>query len=72
MFFNFNEFSTNKALSKNFTISEVEVEEEYNINFDKSKVIDKGFLKLLKFCNKKIQKKDQNKIKNISFRKLNI
>ena len=44
LFLNFNEFSTNKALSKNFTISEVEVEEEYNINFDKSKVIDLGFL----------------------------
>ena len=41
--FNFSEFSTNKALSKNFIISEVKVEEKYNLNFDKLKVIDKGF-----------------------------
>ena len=71
MFLNFNEFSTNKALSKNFTISEVEVEEKYNINFDKSKVIDLGFLQAFTILAKKIlQSKDQNKIKKISIQEV--
>ena len=39
-----NEFSTNKAYSKNFIISNIEVEEKYDLNFNKSKVIDKGFI----------------------------
>ena len=40
-----NEFSTNEAYSKNFIISGVVVEEKYDLNFNKSKVIDKGFIK---------------------------
>ena len=43
--FNFSEFSTNNALSKNFIISEVKVEEKYDLNFDKSKIMDKAFKK---------------------------
>ena len=71
MFLNFNEFSTNKALSKNFTVSEVEVEEKYNISFDKSKVIDQGFLKAFIILAKKIlESKDQNKIKKISIQEV--
>jgi len=64
---NFTEFSTNNAFSKNFVISEVNIKERYNLNFDKSKVIDKGFLKAFNILIKKIlEKKDQTKIKNIS------
>ena len=43
LFLIFNEFSTNQALSKSFNISQVDIEEIYDINFDKSKVIDKSF-----------------------------
>ena len=65
--FNFTEFSTNNAFSKNFVISEVNIKERYNLSFDKSKVIDKGFLKAFNILIKKIlEKKDQAKIKNIS------
>jgi len=46
--FFFNEFSTNKALSKNYNISNIEVEEVYDISFDKSKVADKAFNKAFK------------------------
>ena len=65
--FNITEFSTNNAFSKNFVISEVNIKERYNLSFDKSKVIDKGFLKAFNILIKKIlEKKDQAKIKNIS------
>ena len=46
--FFFNEFSTNKALSKNFNITEIKINEEYDLNFEKSKVIDRAFEKAFK------------------------
>ena len=45
---NFIEFSTNKASAKTFIISEIEVEENYNLNFNKLKVIERGFMKAFK------------------------
>ena len=64
--FNFIEFSTNNALGKNFIISEINIEEKYNLNFDKSKVIDKGFLKAFNVLTHKIlEKKDHLKVNNI-------
>ena len=69
--FNFSEFSTNNALSKNFIISEVKVEEKYNLNFNKSKVIDKGFLKAFNILIYKIlEKKDRSQIKNTSIQEV--
>ena len=46
--FFFNEFSTNLALGKNYNVSNIKVEEVYDINFDKSKVVDKAFDKAFK------------------------
>ena len=46
--FFFNEFSTNISLGKNFNIPKVKVEEKYDLNFDKSKVMDKAFDKAFK------------------------
>ena len=43
--FNFTEFSTNIATAKTFIISNIEVEEKYNVNFNKLKIIDRGFKK---------------------------
>ena len=43
--FNFTEFSTNIAYSKTFVVSKIEVQEKYNLNFNKLKVIDRGFKK---------------------------
>ena len=33
----FSEFSTNFVNAKNFVINDVEIQEEYNLNFDKTK-----------------------------------
>ena len=69
--FNFSDFSTNKVLGKNFIISEVKVEEKYNLNFDKSKVIDKAFLKAFNILIYKIlEKKDQSQIKKTSIQEV--
>ena len=38
------EFSTNNALSKNYVIKNIIVERNYNLNFDKQEVFDKGFI----------------------------
>ena len=65
--FFFNEFSTNRALSKNYNVLDVKVEEAYDINFDKSKVVDKAFNKAFKILfYKLIENKDKSKINIIS------
>ena len=38
-------FSTDKAEAKAFNINNIEVSKPFEINFDKSKVIDEGFTK---------------------------
>ena len=66
-----NEFSTNKAFSKNFIISGIEVEEKYDLNFNKSKVIDKGFIQAFKtLIYKMVEKKDRSKFENISLKEI--
>ena len=66
-----NEFSTNKAYSKNFIISGIEVEEKYDLNFNKSKVIDKGFIQAFEILiYKMVEKKDRSKFENISLKKI--
>ena len=67
--FFFNEFSTNKVLSKNYNISDVKIEEIYDLNFDKSKVIDRAFNEAFKVLMYKIiENKDRSKIKKISLK----
>ena len=69
--FIFIEFSTNLAFSKNFIISEVEIEENYDLNFNKSKVIDKGFIKAFNILVYKIiEKKDRFQLKNIPLKQI--
>ena len=65
--FNFTEFSTNIAYSKTFVVSKIEVEEEYNLNFNKIKVIDRGFKKAFQNLSQMIlEVKDLNKITDTS------
>ena len=65
----FNEFSTKKALSKNYIISDIVVEKKYDLNFKKSNVIDKAFEKAFKILMYKlIENKDRSKIKKISLK----
>ena len=67
--FFFNEFSTNSALGKNYNVSNIKVEEVYDINFDKSKVVDKAFDKAFKILlYKLIENKDKSKINIISLK----
>ena len=67
--FFFNEFSTNKVLSENYNVSDIEVEEVYDISFDKSKVVDKAFNKAFKILfYKLIENKDKSKINVISLK----
>ena len=65
--FNFTEFSTNTAYAKTFVVSKIEVEEKYNLNFNKLKVIEKGFKKAFYDLSKTIlQEKDVNNITGTS------
>ena len=67
--FFFNDFSTNRALSKNYNVPNVEVKEVYDINFDKSKVVDKAFEEAFKILMYKlIENKDKPKINTISLK----
>ncbi len=67
--FFFIKFSTNNALSKNYNVSDVKIEEGYDINFDKSKVVDKAFEEAFKILfYKLIEKKDKPKINIISLK----
>ena len=67
--FFFNEFSTNLALSKNYNVSNIKVEEVYDINFDKSKVVDKAFDQAFKILfYRLVENKDKSKINIISLK----
>ncbi len=63
--FNFIEFSTKEVLAKTFVVSKIEVEEKYNLNFNKLKVMDRGFLKAFQDISQMVlERKDLDKIKN--------
>ena len=67
--FFFNEFSTNNVLSKNYNVSDIKIEEVYDLNFDKSKVVDKAFDKAFKILfYRLIENKDKSKINIISLK----
>ena len=67
----FSKFSTNYAFSKNYIVSNIEIEEFYDLNFEKTKVIDKAFKKAFKnLVFKLVQKKDQKIFKNIDIYKI--
>ena len=63
--FNFIEFSTKEVLAKTFVVSKIEVEEKYNLSFNKLKVMDRGFKKAFQDISQMIlERKDLDKIKN--------
>ncbi len=67
--FFFNEFSTNNVFSKNYNVSDIKIEEIYDLNFDKSKVVDKAFDKAFKILfYRLIENKDKSKINIISLK----
>jgi len=60
---NFSEFSTNFTIAKNFEINDIEIQEKYDLNFDKTKVVDRAFKKAFEILISKILQSDN---KNIS------
>jgi len=67
----FNKFSTNSAFSKNYIISQIEIEENYDLNFDRSKVVNKGFDKAFNILIYKIvEKKDRSKLENVNLKQI--
>ena len=65
--FSFIEFSTYIAVAKTFVVSKVEVEEKYNLNFNKFRVMDRGFRKAFNDLSQMIlEEKDINKISGTS------
>ena len=65
--FIFIEFSTKSAFAKTFVVSKIEVEEKYNLNFNKLRVIDRGFKKAFQDLSLMIlERKDINKIEYTS------
>ena len=54
------EFSTNFAKAKTFVINDIEIQEKYDLNFNKIKVVDKAFKKAFEILISKILQ-SQNK-----------
>ena len=58
----FSEFSTNFAKAKNFVINDIEIQEEYDLNFDKIKVVDRAFRKAFEILISKILQSENKSI----------
>ena len=58
----FNEFSTNFAKAKNFVINDIEIQEEYDLNFDKIKVVDRAFKRAFEILISKILQSENKSI----------
>ena len=64
-------FSTEKIHAKSFDIYNIEISEPFEINFNKSKVIDSGFKKaFLELISQITNSSDQNKVKQIRLNEL--
>jgi len=58
----FSEFSTNFAKAKNFVINDIEIQEEYDLNFDKFKVVDRAFRRAFEILISKILQSENKSI----------
>ena len=67
----FVEFSTNIAKAKNFTITNIEIKEEYTLNFNKTKALDKAFKKAFEILILKIlDSNDKFILRNIDLKQI--
>ncbi len=58
-------FSTGKSFAKTFSINDIEISTPFEINFDKNKIIDEGFVEAFnELVLSIVQSKDQIKLKN--------
>jgi len=58
----FSEFSTKYAKAKNFVINDIEIQEEYDLNFDKIKVVDRAFKRAFEILISKILQSENKSI----------
>ncbi len=64
-------FSTGKSQAKTFSINDIEISTPFEINFNKNKIIDEGFVKAFNELILSIaQSKDQVKLKNTSINQI--
>ena len=71
LFIFFNTILISKLHANSFQINEIEVSEDFNLNFNKKKVFDKAFRKAYEqLISKAIISEDQEKIKKISLLKI--
>ncbi len=56
------EFSTNFAKAKTFVINDIEIQEKYDLNFNKIKVVDKAFKKAFEILISKILQSEKKSI----------
>ena len=56
------EFSTNFVKAKTFVINDIEIQEKYDLNFNKTKVVDKAFKKAFEILISKILQSENKKI----------
>ena len=67
----FIEFSTTIVLADNYTVKNIKIKEQYDINFNKDKVINKGFEKGFKtLIFKIVESKDKKLFKDIPNNKI--
>ena len=60
-------FSTENIQAKTFSINDIEISTPFEINFDKNKIIDEGFLQAFdRLVLSTVQTKDQNKLNKVS------
>ncbi|MDC0876604.1 hypothetical protein OAP78_06695, partial [Candidatus Pelagibacter sp.] len=60
-------FSTENIRAKSFFINDIEISTPFEINFDKNKIIDKGFIQAFdQMILSIVQTKDKKKLKNTS------
>ena len=66
----FIKFSTIKVFGDNYTVKNINIKEQYDINFNKEKVINKGFEKAFKtIIYKIVENKDKKLFENIPKKK---
>ncbi len=67
----FIKFSTIKVLANNYTVKNINIKEQYDINFNKDQVINKGFKKAFKtLIFKIVENKDKNIFEDVSINKI--
>ena len=67
----FIKFSTTTVFAENYTVKNINIKEQYDINFNRDEVINKGFKKAFKtLIFKIVENKDKNLFKDISNNKI--